>query len=104
MKKKAFLNIQRNKILIYKTIILIILVCIVLLLLKVVTMVKQNYEAFNENPLLYGAEKYNIEHCACYTSDNKNFFFNKNKIWMEMKSDSPDLTDVNISFTLQNAK
>lgn len=65
----------------YKIVILILLIVIIFQLGKITTMVIQHYEAFDENPLFFGAEKYGIDSCSCMAS-GKNLNFNQTSIWI----------------------
>ncbi len=58
----------------------IALLFIIVLLLVAVTKVTQHYEAFEENPLLFGAVKYDINQCTCFTNNGKTFFFDQTLI------------------------
>lgn len=63
---------------------LIVLLFILICLLIVITKVIQHYEAFEENPLTFGAKKYEVNSCVC-TSNGKVFYFDQEKIWQEKK-------------------
>lgn len=61
----------------------IIILLIIWLLFSVFTFFyfKNKCEIAKENPLKYGARKYDITQCSCFTTSGENLFFNQTKVW-----------------------
>lgn len=74
---------------IQKVIIIGLLIFIVFLLLKVVYLVKTHYQAFEEDPLKFGANKYNLDMCTCSNMDKETIYFNKSTVWYKPKEIAP---------------
>jgi len=72
----------------FKICLILILLFIAYSLIEVRQKVKEHYEAFDENPLLFGAKKYDIKEAKVETFSGKIFYFNQNKIWGESKNQS----------------
>ena len=74
------------------------LIIIITLLVKVLFLVNAHYEAFEENPLLFGAGKYNIDMCSCFTDEGKTFIFNQTTIYREATAKRDFNLTLNITF------
>ena len=68
---------------------IILLIAIVIFIGKISLMLKNHYEAFDENPFLFGAKKYNVGICSCVTDKQVSFFFNQTAMWQEIKTHRP---------------
>ena len=84
-------NRIKEKKLITNVHIFLILLLIALMLANINIEVRKHYEAFDENPLLFGAEKYEIRQCSCFTTRDASFLFNQTSIWQEKKFSSPHI-------------
>ena len=61
--------------------IFVVLFCILITLLYIVTLVIKHYEAFDNDPLIFGANKYGVSSYMCFTDGGKTFNFDTEKIW-----------------------
>lgn len=73
---------RKRKDLIFKAAVLVVLIGIVFALVDIRKKVIEHYEAFDENPLLFGAKKYSIDECSCKSGSNS-FKFNQEKLWKD---------------------
>lgn len=86
-------------------VVIFLLMVIITLLFQVQVVVRERIEAFEENPLLFGAAQYNVDQCSCSNNNGNQFFFNQDKIWIEQEG-SYSISTTNISnykFILTNA-
>lgn len=69
---------------------LIVMILSWLLLLGIAFYMVYNGEAISRNPLIYGADKFNVS-CVCYTEEGYPFYVDSNSIsylaWGEQKED-----------------
>lgn len=61
--------------------------------------VKEHYEAFDENPLLFGAKKYGIIEGRATRENGQTFYFNQEKMWLENPNQNSTISN---SFNLSN--
>lgn len=98
-------EVSRGKLLLkdylFKVVAIIILISIVMLLLKIRGDIKQHYEAFDENPFLFGAKKYNIGLGEFTTLEGQKIYFNQEKMWIEGNNNN---TFENINLSLWDNK
>ncbi len=96
VKKKQKGNRLRTSLMVM---IFLTLVFIFISLLYIIVLVINHYEAFEQNPLLFGAKKYNINSCTCFSKGNS-FMFDQDKIWQEKTYTGIPIQSIN--FTLLN--
>ena len=90
-----YINIKKNwKDIAFKIATIIVLLFIAYELFEVRQKVKEHYEAFDENPLLFGMKKYDIVEARGTTSKGVVIFFSQDKIWIE--------NEKQINFEVQN--
>lgn len=89
---KIELKIRKSVTYLIFVVLLFILIC----LLYIVTLVIQHYEAFDENPLLFGAQQYGLDSCICF-ADDKTLHFTQQKIWQEKKLINSPTIEVNLT-------
>lgn len=83
---------------VFKLVVILILLFILYSLIQINLKVREHYEAFDENPLLFGAKKYDINQCTCTNSKGASFLFNQEKLWREKKTGEVNYTfEVNFS-------
>jgi len=83
----------------FKIVAIAILVFIAYQLIEIRQKVKEHYEAFDENPLLFAAKKYNIVDGRAITSSGKTFYFNQEKMWLDNPNQNSTLVN-SINFSL----
>lgn len=96
MNKKKKFEAKIKKSILYLT--FVVLLCIFISLLYIITLVINHYESFERNPLIFGANKYEVNSCSCVGDNGNPFNFNKEKIWVENENKN------NIEFNLSSAE
>lgn len=92
-----YTNIKKNwKDWAFKILAIAILLFIAYQLIEVRQKVKEHYEAFDENPLLFGLKKYDITHGSGTTSRGVVIQFTQEKMWVENKN-TPNVINFSIS-------
>lgn len=72
---------KKLKDILFKVVTIIILGIIVFQLVQIRKDIKENIEAFDSNPLVFGANKYNLDSCACFIQ-GATVSFNKSTMWI----------------------
>ena len=90
-------NMETNDRIIKDWHVIVLLLAMMGLLLYIAFDVKAHYEAFDNDPLLFGAESYEINQCSCFTSSGASFLFNRTTIWQERKARNNIFEPVNFS-------
>lgn len=71
------INMEINKELIIKIVMIVLIIVAIFYQIKITKMIYDKEEMLNAEPLSYGARKYGIGECTCWLSDNVQIWFNK---------------------------
>lgn len=90
-------NIKKSwKDIAFKIVAIAILLFIAYQLVQIRGNVKEHYEAFDENPILFGAKKYDIVSGSGVTSNGAVIQFTQEKMWVE-NTNTPNVINFSIS-------